>query len=48
MAAAVDTPDRDIYLAVAVQLDQHNGTSVVNDNRGYAAIGGGMLIRREN
>jgi len=46
--AAMDIPDRDIYLAVAVHLDQDNGTPVLDENGEYARIGGGVLIRREN
>ena len=46
--AAIDIPDRDIYLAVAVCLDQDRGTPVLDDNGEYARIGGGVLIRREN
>lgn len=46
--AAVDIPDRDIYLAVAVYLDQDSGTPVLGANGEYAQVGGGVLIRREN
>lgn len=46
--AAMNTSDRDIYIAVAVHLDQSDGTPVLDATGGYAIIGGGVLVRREN